>query len=78
MKKHEMTEEEAVQLHWDLENMEDDGEAAKSHLAAGRPIYYCEDAYPDHMIRQWPDSRRELVTLDAMGKIHVVMSLEGK
>lgn len=42
----------------------DDGAAAKSHLAAGRPIYYCDDSYPDAMIRKWPDGRRELVNVD--------------
>lgn len=55
---------------------DDDGAAAKSHLAAGRPIYYCEDAYPEHMIRKWPDGRRELITLGQEGEILVERSLE--
>lgn len=59
-----------------LEGDNDDGQAAKSHLAAGRPIYYCEDVYPDHMVRKWPDGRLELVNLDAMDNIQVVMLLE--
>lgn len=47
----------------------DDGQAAQSHLDAGRPIYYCEDAYPDEMVRQWPDGNRELVTLALDGTV---------
>lgn len=60
-----------------LEADSDDGQAAKSHLAAGRPIYYCEDAYPDYMIRKWPDGRRELVTIDAMGNIQTSTPMKG-
>lgn len=59
-----------------LESDTDDGQAAKSHLAAGRPIYYCDDAYPNYMIRKWPDGRRELVTRTSMGEILVVVPLE--
>ncbi len=61
-----------------LESDSDDGQAAKSHLAAGRPIYYCEDAYPNYMIRKWPDGRRELVTLTSRDEILVVVPLEDK
>jgi hypothetical protein len=40
----------------------DDGAAARMHLAAGRPITYCEaDTPADHVIREYPDGRRELV-----------------
>lgn len=59
-----------------LERDDDDGQAAKSHLADGRPIYYCEDAYPDAMLRKWPDGRRELVTYDADGILQVLMPLK--
>ncbi|PHV34729.1 hypothetical protein CSQ94_04905 [Janthinobacterium sp. BJB312] len=39
----------------------DDGAAAKSHLAAGRPIYYYED--PDHpLIRKWQMDAASLFT----------------
>ncbi len=47
----------------------DDGQAAQSHLDAGRPIYYCEDAYPDEMVREWPGGNRELVTVALDGTI---------
>lgn len=53
----------------------DDGQAAKGHLAAGRPIYYCEDAYSEEMIRKWPDGRRELVKIDANGGVVVTRQL---
>ncbi len=72
-----MTDEEfSEKLAFILENVEDDGQAAKAHLAGGRPIYYCESAYPNHMIRKWPDGRRELVTLGSMNDILIVVSLE--
>ncbi len=70
-----MTEDESDQL-WEEIGRDDDGAAAKSHLAAGRPIYYCDDAYPNYMIRKWPDGRRELVTLTSMAEILVVVPLE--
>ena len=39
----------------------DTGEAAKAHLAAGRPIYYGDPAYPGAVVKQYPDGRRQLV-----------------
>jgi hypothetical protein len=44
-------------------------QAAQAHLDTDRPIYYCEDAYPDEMVRQWPDGNRELVTLALDGTV---------
>ena len=41
---------------------QDDGEAARSHLAAGRPIYYHSYEFPENLIKEYPDGRRELVT----------------
>jgi len=58
-----------------LENDIDDGETVKAHLAAGRPIYYCEDAYPSEIIREWPDGRRELVTITRDDTVIVVRPL---
>lgn len=49
--------------------MRDDGQAAASHLRAGRPIYYCCDEYPTEIVREWPDGGRELVTVDTSGNI---------
>lgn len=46
----------------------DDGQAAKAHLAAGRAIYYCLDQFKDSVVREWPDGRRELVRVSAEGK----------
>jgi hypothetical protein len=40
----------------------DKGEAAKEHLAAGRPIYYGDDRFTDAVVKEYPDGRRQLVT----------------
>lgn len=40
----------------------DTGEEAKRHLAAGRPIYYGDDSFPDGVVKEHPDGRRQLVT----------------
>jgi len=43
----------------------DDGAAAKAHLAAGNPIYYTEADTPERMcLKEYPDGRREHVTFD--------------
>ncbi|MDR5791673.1 hypothetical protein P9281_34570 [Caballeronia sp. LP003] len=43
----------------------DDGAAAKEHLAAGFPIYYREDDTPEGAcLKEYPDGRREFVTFD--------------
>lgn len=55
---------------------DDDGQAAKSHLKAGRPIYYCDDLYPDEFVRKWPDGRRELVSVDDAGNITAIRPLD--
>ena len=44
-----------------------DGTEAVSHLAAGRPIYYSDQAYPGKVIKKYPDGRRELVVFDQSG-----------
>lgn len=47
----------------------DAGHAAQAHLLAGRPVYYCCDDCPAEIIREWPDSRRELVSVREDGKM---------
>lgn len=42
----------------------DKGEAAKSHLAAGRPIYYGDERYRGSVVKEYPDGRRELVKFE--------------
>ena len=42
----------------------DTGEAAKAHLAAGRPIYYGDPAYPNAVVKQYPDGHRQLVRFE--------------
>ena len=72
-----MTNAEEERLWADLEQAlaQDDGHAAQSHLAAGRPVHYCDDCYPDAIVREWPDGRRELVAVDGDGQVRVVRSL---
>ena len=60
-----------------LENafLHDDGEAARSHLEAGFPIYYSEHDTPaDAIIKEYPDGCRELVRVDADGE-HVIRAI---
>lgn len=40
----------------------DAGEEAKRHLAAGRAIHYGDDRYPEGVVKEYPDGRRQLVT----------------
>ena len=56
--------------------MRDDGQAAASHLLAGRPIYYCCDQYPLEIVREWPDGFRELVSVSSDGKVVKVRTIE--
>ena len=37
--------------------------AARRQLAAGFPIYYGDERWPDLVVREWPDGRRELVAV---------------
>lgn len=54
----------------------DDGQAAKEHLAAGRPIYYGDDRYPEGVIKEYPDGRRQLVSVSADGEVTIVQQLQ--
>jgi hypothetical protein len=55
----------------------DDGAAARSHLEAGRPIYYCDDAVPSRMVREWPNGHKEIVQVmdDGSVKVHGRLNL---
>lgn len=53
----------------------DDGLAAKQHLAAGRPIYYGDDCYPDGLIKKFPYGRKQLVAVSDAGEISVIRDL---
>ena len=47
-----------------MESDVDDGDAARQHLAAGRPITFYDERFPDKIIRKWPDGRHEFVDVD--------------
>jgi len=53
----------------------DDGMAAKQHLAAGRAIYYADDRYPEGLVKKYPDGRKQLVAVSAEGKVSVIRNL---
>ncbi|MBK4737825.1 hypothetical protein [Noviherbaspirillum pedocola] len=53
----------------ELELVRSDGEVARADMAPGDPVYYCEDAYPDEMVREWADGRKELVRVSFEGKV---------
>lgn len=54
---------------------EDDGAAAKSHLAAGRWITYRDPAHSHSLVREWPDGRIELIHADLDGNVRVLQSI---
>lgn len=53
----------------------DDGSAARSHLVAGRPIYYGDDCWPKEVVRKYPDGRMELVEALGKGQMKVIRIL---
>ena len=53
----------------------DDGQAAKEHLAAGRAIYYRDIQHPDGLIRKFPDGRKQLVSISADRKVSVIRDI---
>jgi hypothetical protein len=59
------------QFEHDLDR--DTGEAAKAHLAAGRPIYYGDPAYPGAVVKQYPDGRRQLVRFERPSGVETVV-----
>ena len=61
----------------DLEKaiVDDDGLAAQQHLAAGRPIYYGDSAFPDGLVKKYPDGRKQLVSVSEDGKITVIRDI---
>lgn len=54
----------------------DDGQAARSHLEAGRPIYYGDDPqYPEEIIREYPDGRRQIVGVNERHEIYAIRDI---
>ncbi len=62
-------DDEAFWAAFEAELMNDDGAAAKEHLAAGFPIYFRDADTPAGLvIKEYPDGRRELVCFDLNGE----------
>ncbi|WP_244110455.1 hypothetical protein [Burkholderia ambifaria] len=63
------------QMSWtDLETAiaHDDGEAAKSHLDAGHPVYIHDASTPKGLVTKiWPDGKREHVKFGTQGEIAI-------
>ncbi len=55
--------------------MNDDGLAARQHLAAGRPIYYGDNRYPEGIVKEYPDGHRQLVSISGAGVITVIRDI---
>ena len=53
----------------------DDGEAAISHLAAGRWITYRDPHASNGLVREWPNGQRELIKADLHGNVIVLKPL---
>ncbi|MFZ4538820.1 hypothetical protein [Propionivibrio sp.] len=49
--------------------------AAQQHFATGRPIYYGDSAYPDGLVKKYPDGRKQLVSVSEDGKITVIRDI---
>jgi hypothetical protein len=50
-------------------------EAARRHLAAGRPVYRGDPRHPGMLVRANPDGTEQLVRVEPDGKIAVVRDL---
>lgn len=53
----------------------DDGEAARKHLAAGRWITYRDPHLSNQLVREWPNGKKEVIEADLNGNIVVLKSL---
>ncbi len=53
----------------------DDGLAAKQHLSAGRPIYYGDERYPEGIVKEFPDGRRQLVSISNKGVLTIIRDI---
>ena len=54
---------------------DDDGLAAKQHLAAGLAIYYGDEKYPGAIVKQYPNGRKQLVSVGKDGQISVIRDI---
>jgi len=52
--------------------------ASRGHLAAGRAIYYGDPQYPDQIVKEYPDGRRQLVEIDEQSVVTVIEEIGPK
>ena len=52
-----------------------DWSPGQEHLDAGYPIYYENPDFPGYVIKEYPDGRRELLTVTDLGEITSVRDL---
>lgn len=64
-----MTEERRFMAAFTQALVNDSGDVAKEHLAAGRPIYFGDERFPDAAVKEYPDGRRQLVTFEGDDEI---------
>lgn len=69
------TEEKTFWIELESALANDDGEAARQHLAAGRFITYRARELGSCLVREWPDGRREVIEADLDGYIKVLREL---
>ncbi|WP_297461986.1 hypothetical protein [Ferrovum sp.] len=50
----------------------DDGQAAREHLEAGRPIYFMRH---DQIIKKFPDGREQVVDISDDGVVLIIQDL---
>ncbi|SPD63010.1 conserved protein of unknown function [Cupriavidus taiwanensis] len=72
-----MTADEERKFWRDFEQSlrNDSGDAARAHLKMGNPIYYSDVELPASIVREWPNGKREIVTIDTSGYVKVIKSL---
>ncbi len=47
-----------------LDDIHQSQAAGDDQEATDRPLYYCDERFPNQMVREWPGGRCELVTVD--------------
>jgi hypothetical protein len=65
-------EEESFWKKFEAALANDDGTAAREHLAAGRYVTYRDSRNPSILLREWPDGKIEKIVADENGDVTVI------